>query len=556
MRTARSNAIRPVLILALAGSVTTLGACGPKRGGFWKKDTNTASEHTSNEAFKNTPIQTARSNAYFASSREEIPTVATSGLTSNTSASIEYAMAAEQPAHTPTVTADWESTASTSENSAQTQFASSGTQQLQAPANISYSVSTPTAFESQVLEHASAPQTTASTTSSTNQFTQQSSTQATTQSKAQSTTQSSGSPYFTKDTNAPAGLRSGDLSALIYSNAMGAELPSESSTNATHATLNVRQITRSFAGTDFDPVITPDGDSIVFASTQHRPTADIYTKSINGNVVTRLTDDPAQDVMPAISPDGRFIAFSSDRNGTWDLYIMPSEGGKVVQITNESTHDLHPSWSSDGSKLVFSRLGEQTGRWEMWAMDVNASSGAQFIGFGLFPEWCPVAGTGVAGADQILFQRSRERGDRAFGVWTMDYDPNTGNAGRETEIANGPNQALINPTWSPDGQFICFAAVPNSESWAKGTSAQPESSTLWMVSTKGTGKVKLTDGRAIDIMPAWGRNNDIVFVSNMDGQEHLWSMELSPAVRAASVQIPDINSSFATVPTEGDNASE
>jgi len=547
MRTELNAALRPIIILALAGSVATVTGCGPKRGGFWKKDANTASKNTSNES-----LPLARTNAYFASNREEVPQVATSGLSSNASASIEYAMAAEKPAHTPTVTADWENTKPVSQQAttktvAQTQQSNQyNTQSVKTPSNISYSVSTPTAFESQVLNHATAPATTNTTT---NQFNTQSTQESTT---AASTT----APYFTNDKSAPAGLRSGDLSALIYSNAMGAELPSESSTNATHATLNVRQITRSYAGTDFDPVITPDGGHIVFASTQHRPTADIYTKSISGTVVTRLTDDPAQDVMPAISPDGEFIAFASDRNGSWDLYIMPSEGGKVVQITNESTHDLHPSWSSDGSKIVFSRLGEQTGRWEMWAMDVNASSGAQFIGFGLFPEWCPVAGTGVAGSDQILFQRSRERGDRAFGVWTMDYDPNTGNAGRETEIANGPNQALINPTWSPDGKFICFAAVPNSESWAKGTNAQPESSTLWMVSTQGTGKVKLTDGRAIDIMPAWGRNNDIVFVSNMDGQEHLWSMELSPAVRAASVQIPDINSSFATVPTDGNNASE
>jgi len=547
MRTELNAALRPILILTLAGSVATVTGCGPKRGGFWKKDTNTASKAASNEA-----IGLARTNAYFASSREEIPPVATSGLSSNARASIEYAMAAESPTGPQTTQPSYNPTPAVSTTeAATTQTATAGL--VNPPSNISYSVSTPTAFESQVLSHATAPTTTPKTTGpsvpSTNRFN-------TTNTQPAATVSTATEPYFTNNDDAPAGLRSGDLSALIYSNAMGAELPSESSSNATHATLNVRQVTRSFTGTDFDPVIAPDGEHIIFASTQHRPTADIYTKNINGNVVTRLTDDPAQDVMPAVSPDGRFIAFSSDRNGTWDLYVMPSEGGKVVQITNESTHDLHPSWSSDGSKLVFSRLGEQTGRWEMWTMDINASSGAQFIGFGLFPEWCPVAGTGVAGADQILFQRSRERGDRAFGVWTMDYNPSTGNAGRETEIANGPNQALINPTWSPDGKFICFAAVPNSESWAKGTSAQPESSTLWMVSTLGTGKVKLTDGRAIDIMPAWGRNNDIVFVSNMDGQEHLWSMELSPAVRAASVQIPDINSSFATVPTEGDNASE
>ncbi len=524
MRTQLNTALRPVIILALAGSISTLSACGPKRGGFWKKDTNTASKSTQFNQTQNN-VALTRANTYYATNKSDIqPLPAPTGLTSNSSASIEYAMAAETtPATAPATSTPQPTTPAPAHHNEPAVAASS-------------SPSSPTAFTSQPINHANAP--------------------ATVETEPQQIAQAPNSPYFTNNDSSPAGLRSGDLSALIYANAMGAELPSETSSNATHATLNVRQVTHSFTGTDFDPVITPDGENIIFASTQHRTTADIYIKSINGSVVTRLTDDPAQDVMPAISPDGQFIAFSSDRNGTWDLYVMPAQGGKVVQVTNQSTHDLHPSWSPDGTKLVFSRLGEQTGRWEMWTLEIDASSGTQFIGFGLFPEWCPISGTGMAGADQILFQRSRERGDRAFGVWTMDYDALTGNAGRETEIANGPNQALINPTWSPDGKFICFAAVPNSESWAKGTTAQPESSTLWMVSTQGTGKVKLTDGRAIDLMPAWGRNNDIVFVSNMDGQEHLWSMELSPAVRAASVQIPDIKSTFATVPTVDENATE
>jgi Tol biopolymer transport system component len=70
-----------------------------------------------------------------------------------------------------------------------------------------------------------------------------------------------------------------------------------------------------------------------------------------------------------------------------------------------------------------------------------------------------------------------------------------------------------------------------------------------MMSVDGSGKVKLTDGKSIDLMPTWSKNNEIFFVSNMGGQEHLWSMELSPAIRAASVQVPNINNAFVNAPT-------
>ena len=49
---------------------------------------------------------------------------------------------------------------------------------------------------------------------------------------------------------------------------------------------------------------------------------------------------------------------------------------------------------------AFSRLGQQSGRWEIWVKDVMSDAGPQFIGFGLFPEWCPVSGTGIAGEQQ------------------------------------------------------------------------------------------------------------------------------------------------------------
>ncbi|MEX0876004.1 MAG: DPP IV N-terminal domain-containing protein [Phycisphaerales bacterium] len=519
----RSNRLptTPVLMLALAGTLAALPACGAKRAGFWDK--NKQSQVQSQQAARANQMP-ARTSSYLAAhdGAESDGWVAPrrGALRSNGSATID-AMAAESGSgtgpgsFTPAVTGDETGTGDAYPRIASTETPSTVNQ----PAPIKSSSET---TDSLRLGTADAPEPVER------------------------------EPYFTSDTESPAALRSGDISAFVYANAMGVELPSETNGDAMRATINVRQVTRSYSGSDFDPIVSPDGQHLIFASTQHRPTADLYIKSVSGSVVTRLTDDPAQDVMPSISPDGRFIAFASDRAGTWDLYIMPFEGGKVVQLTAESANDLHPTWSPDGTQVAFCRLGQQSGRWEIWVKDVLADKGPQFIGFGLFPEWCPTQGTGIAGADQILFQRSRERGDRAFSIWTLDYNPRPGTAGRETEIATGANHALINPAWSPDGKFITFAAVPNSQSWASGQDARPDSSTIWMVSTAGTGKVKLTNGDSIDLMPVWGRDNEIYFVSNMDGQDHLWSMELSPAIRAASVMMPDIGDSFANAPTDGD----
>ncbi|MGV6813997.1 MAG: DPP IV N-terminal domain-containing protein, partial [Phycisphaerales bacterium] len=473
--TIAQRSIQPIAILALAGTIAVLPGCGEKRVGFWNKNKQSQLQHNqaqyemqhaqSNQGWiqSQNQNQNPRTNTYFVAN-DDTQTAPQSGqqpntLRSNSTATLDYALNAE--------TTD-SASAPTENEPALTKIASS------TPAPATESAPSTDEFEPQL-------------------------------GTADSPTPAKHDPYFTDNTESPAALRSGDISAFVYANAMGVELPSEINPDATRATINVRQITSSYAGSDFDPIVTPDGKNLIFASTQHRPTADIYIKSTTGSVVTRLTDDPAQDVMPAISPDGNYISFASDRSGSWDLYIMPFEGGKVVQLTNESANDLHPTWSPDGTQIAFCRLGQQSGRWEIWVKDVLADNGAQFIGFGLFPEWCPVSGTGIGGADQILFQRSRERGDRAFSVWTMDFNPTPGTAGRETEIAAGPNQALINPSWSPDGKFVTFAAVPNSESWSQGTTARPDSSTIWMVSTEGTGKIKLTDGNSIDLMPVWGR---------------------------------------------------
>lgn len=306
------------------------------------------------------------------------------------------------------------------------------------------------------------------------------------------------------------------------------------------------RVTFADQGADFDPCISHDGSRLVFASTRHRTTSDIYTQLVGSRVVTQLTSDAAEDVMPALSPDGSRIAFSSNRGGDWDIYIMPVTGGQAVQVTADPSPDLHATWSPDGTQLVFCRLGETSGKWEMWVVEAANPSSQSFIGYGLFPSWSPIGGTGAGGADRIMFQLSRERGDRAFSIWMLDYA--SGRTTNLTELAASPTMAYINPSWSPDGQRIVYSAVPLGQNAVEAEGQRPLSADLWMMGVDGTGKVHLGGGVGTALMPAWGADNTVYFVSNRGGIDNIWSMRMEGAVLAAGRPAPYTRPAIAARP--------
>ncbi len=309
-------------------------------------------------------------------------------------------------------------------------------------------------------------------------------------------------------------------------------------------TLNVARVTFAEEGADFDPSVSRDGSKLVFASTQHRRTADIYIKNTDGRVVTQLTNDPADDINPQISPDGTKIAFASNRSGSWDIYVMPVTGGKAVQVTDDPANEIHPSWSPDGRQLVFSRQSEVSSRWEMWIVDTANPSASQYIGDGLFPQWCPVAATGTEGADRIMYQLPRERGRRSFAVWTVDIS--NGRAMNASQIASSASTALINPAWSPDGRWIVFSevmapATPNA-------AARPAQAILWMTSLNGEARVRLTSGEGVSLGPVWGPGNRLFFVSDRTGADNIWTMDVGNAVQSAMTSMNFSGSATASKP--------
>jgi tricorn protease len=81
---------------------------------------------------------------------------------------------------------------------------------------------------------------------------------------------------------------------------------------------------------------------------------DIWTADENGQNVQRLTVNRARDIYGRFSPDGKWIAFSSERNGNLDVYLMPSNGGNAKQLTSHSTDDAVLGWSADSRSVLFS----------------------------------------------------------------------------------------------------------------------------------------------------------------------------------------------------------
>ncbi len=76
--------------------------------------------------------------------------------------------------------------------------------------------------------------------------------------------------------------------------------------------------------------------------------------SAGGGTAVRLTVHPAHDIRPRFSPDGKWLAFNSNREGNYDIYLMPAEGGRPKRLTFHSADDILSDWSPDGRWIVFS----------------------------------------------------------------------------------------------------------------------------------------------------------------------------------------------------------
>lgn len=199
--------------------------------------------------------------------------------------------------------------------------------------------------------------------------------------------------------------------------------------------------------------VSPDGKQIAFGVL-----GDLYLLPIEGGKAKRITKGLAFDTHPRFSPDGKSIAFSSDRSGNENVWTMNLENGDSMQITKEETELLESvEWTPDGDYLVVSK-GRRVNKLYLYHKD--GGSGVQ-----LFDKPEEMAAMGPAfGKDERYIWFAKRKGSWQYNAQLPQYqlavyDRENG----EIEDRTSRYGSAFSPTLSPDGKWLVYGSRYNTE---------------------------------------------------------------------------------------------
>jgi TolB protein len=141
---------------------------------------------------------------------------------------------------------------------------------------------------------------------------------------------------------------------------------------------------------EYRGVYSPDGRQVALVLSQPGEATEIHVADPDGRGMRRLTRNRAIDISPSWSPDGRRLAFVSDRTGSPQVYVMDADGGNQKRLTFQGSYNTNPAWSPDGRWIAYeTRVG---GQFDIWLIDPEGSVNVPLITHPLTdesPTWAP-----------------------------------------------------------------------------------------------------------------------------------------------------------------------
>jgi len=254
-------------------------------------------------------------------------------------------------------------------------------------------------------------------------------------------------------------------------------------------------------------------------------------------MLTRITFDDGLQNEPTWSPDGRYIAYSSDRGGKFDIWVQQVSGGDPIQITKGPGHHWQPDWSPDGKYIAYRSEEGDGGIYVVPALG-GAGLERKIAPFGYYPQWSP-------DSLQVLFLTHFV----VTGHWNRFYVAQLdGSAPREVlaEFIEQNKLSAGSAAWHPDGKRVTV--------WAGDFSPSPS---FWTVPIAGGPGIKMEVAPAVqrklaeasgegdageheqlgDYSFCWSPSGDaIYFERGYRGATNIWKITLDPeTLRATAI---------------------
>ncbi len=190
------------------------------------------------------------------------------------------------------------------------------------------------------------------------------------------------------------------------------------------------------------PHVSPDGKTVAFAVD-----GDLWVVPVEGGRATRLTLNEANDVKPVWSPDGKRIAFTSDRSGSFDVWMMPADGGVPTRLTFDGATDHVCEFALDGKSVIFQSM--RSGSWRIYSVPITGGTPT--------PLTLVRSTTASIGPDgYIYFQDSRADSLQMGYRGSSNDDLYRCKPGEVPEQLTKNNQNDREPHIAPDGKRLYF----------------------------------------------------------------------------------------------------